>query len=711
MRCFGYLAVGLGLLAAAPSHAEEGQGARLSGPVPASELRNGFFRGHMVTYRQVGGLKVLEGDILLDHVDDLPSMLAPAARSAMSQPQGLGTAESSSLWPRVAGIYAIPYKVTAGNASTIKSAVTRFNATFKGLIQFVPRTTQRDYVNFDLTAPPGSACYSYIGDIHMGPQDINGAADCPLPSLLHEMGHATGLYHEQSRYDRDSFVTFNLDNLFDGQESQYAQPIDNAQDVGLYDFASIMMYYPLALSRNGKVTMESKPAGIEFGVSPTYSAGDIDTIKRLYGAAPKTVTVAALPAGATVLVDGVATKTPKAFSWAINSTHTLAVPSGAQLVGGQAYIYGRWNDVTAASHSITVKPGSGTPATPTSSPAVTVYNAAFIHLVKFAPEVSVIGEGTVTASPAAKAYPGVSGRYYPARLLVTYTAHPAANYIFGGWVQQTPSGLNPVAGTSSDFVFANVYQTGTPLTTIATNPADVGVLVDNAPSYGPSLFAWTAGTSHTLSISNPYGSPNTRSALLSWSDKGAATHPVMATSTSRTITANVKLQYQPYLAPNPSCAATLKYSPASPDGFYNSGTALQVTGTAATGWFFAGWTEDMAGQGNPAKLTVNGEIRGTALYNTVAAPLKISGFSPAGLPVGSGVRSLGVIGTGFTPSSEIFVNGSYRQPTYVSATRLTFALSAADVAKPNALDVQVVNVPSGSNCSTYDGHVFFISGT
>ena len=713
MRCFGYLAFGLGLLAAAPSHAQEGQGAGLSSsPVPASELRNGFFRGHMVTYRQVGGLKVLEGDILLDHVDDLPSMLAPAIR----QPQGIGTADSSSLWPKVAGIYTIPYEVTAGNASTIKSAVTQFNAIFKGLIQFVPRATQHDYVNFNLTAPPGSGCESYIGDIHQGAQNIEGNAACPLPSLLHEMGHSVGLYHEQSRADRDSFVTFNLANLIDGQEIQYAQPIDNAQDIGLYDFASIMMYYPLALSRDGKLTMESKPAGIEFGVSQTYSAGDIDTIKRLYGAAPKTVTIAALPAGATVLVDGVATKTPKAFSWAVNSTHILGVPAGAQTVAGQAYIYGRWNDVTAASHSITVKPGSGTPATPTSSPAVTVYNAAFIHLVPFAPEVSIIGEGTVTASPVAKSYPGVSGTYYPARLPVTYTAHPAAGYIFGGWFQpsvgqMTPGGLNPVSGTSSDFVFAYVYPTGTPLTTIATSPAGVGVLVDGDPAYGPSLFSWMAGSSHTLSISDPYGSPNTRSALLSWSDKGAATHTVIATSTSRTITATVKLQYQPYLAPDPSCAATLKYAPAASDGFYNSGTALQVTGTAATGWFFAGWTEDMAGQGNPAKLTVNGEIRGTALYNTVASPLKIGSFSPAGLPVGSGVRTLAVVGTGFTPSSILFVNGTSRTTTYVNATRLTFPLTAADVAKPTALDVQVVNAPSGSNCSTYGGHVFFVSGT
>lgn len=702
--------LGLSLLAA-PQVRAEGQGARLSVAAKPSELRTGFFRGKIVTYRQVGDLKILEGDILLDHVDD-----TAASASSGRQPHGLGTALSSSLWPKAAGVYTIPYVITAGNATNIKTAVSRFNTVFNGLLKFVPRAGQHDYVNFNLTLPAGNSCYSFIGDIRKGAQAINGGSDCPITALLHEMGHAVGLYHEQSRFDRDSFISFFLDNVSDGQEAQFVRPVGDAQDVGGYDFGSIMHYYPYAFTRNGQLVMESKPAGIEFGEATTYSPGDIDTIRRLYHAAPTTVTIASVPSGAKVLVDGVATKTPKAFAWALNSKHTLAVPAGAQAVAGEAYTYGRWSDSTAASHTVTVSPGGGTPATPASSPAISVYTAAFIHLVKFAPQVSIIGAGTVTGVPAAKAYAGVTGTYYPARLPVAYTVHPASGYIFGGWFQpqighMTPGGLNPVTGTSSDYVFANVYPTGTPLTKIATSPADVDILVDGQPAYGPSLFAWDSGTMHRVSTTDPYGSPNTRSVLLSWSDKGAATHQVTATSTSRTLTATVRRQYKPYLAADPSCAGTLKNSPASADGFYNSGTALTATPTPAKGWVFAGWTEDLAGQTNPAQLTVTGEVRGNAEFNIVAAPLKITGFSPASLPVGSSGAALTVTmaGTGFTRQSELFVNGAFQQPIFVSATRLKFTVPANAAGVANALDVQVMNVGPDPNCYVYDRDVFFIT--
>jgi len=112
----------------------------LFGKTPVrGELRTGIYRGRPVTYTVIHGKAIYEGDILLERVDAMPGS---------SSGRFVQSVAYSNLWPKVGSVYQIPYTIT--NAATnLSTALTTFNSTFSGLIQFVPRTSETDFVDFN----------------------------------------------------------------------------------------------------------------------------------------------------------------------------------------------------------------------------------------------------------------------------------------------------------------------------------------------------------------------------------------------------------------------------------------------------------------------------------------------------------------------------------------------------------------------------------
>ena len=61
-------------------------------------------------------------------------------------------------------------------------------------------------------------CFSFIGRVR-GPQDISIGQGCEFKGIvIHEMFHALGRWHEQSRPDRDQFVRINTQNIQSGRQ-------------------------------------------------------------------------------------------------------------------------------------------------------------------------------------------------------------------------------------------------------------------------------------------------------------------------------------------------------------------------------------------------------------------------------------------------------------------------------------------------------------
>lgn len=76
-------------------------------------------------------------------------------------------------------------------------------------LRFVPRTNERDYVQYIVD----DGCYSYVGR-SIGRQPISIGRGCEYKGIaIHEMLHTVGFFHEQSRTNRDDYITIDFKNI------------------------------------------------------------------------------------------------------------------------------------------------------------------------------------------------------------------------------------------------------------------------------------------------------------------------------------------------------------------------------------------------------------------------------------------------------------------------------------------------------------------
>ena len=115
-------------------------------------------------------------------------------------------------------------------------------------------------INF-ATGQMGGGCWSYVGRITTtGSQIVNVDNNCGVGSTVHEIGHALGLYHEQTREDRDNYVTIDFSQIQSGFAGNYAK--SGGVDSGDYDFNSIMHYGSYYFAIGSEPVMTTTSGGI-----------------------------------------------------------------------------------------------------------------------------------------------------------------------------------------------------------------------------------------------------------------------------------------------------------------------------------------------------------------------------------------------------------------------------------------------------------------
>jgi hypothetical protein len=116
---------------------------------------------------------------------------------------------------------------------------------------------------------PGDGCAARVGmRPSPGGQAVLLASGCGTPQAIHELGHIVGLWHEQSRNDRDRFLRVNYGNIAASTRYNFDLVGQNGLDFGpILDFNSIMLYPAAAFSTGAGPSLQRLDGGnANFGI-------------------------------------------------------------------------------------------------------------------------------------------------------------------------------------------------------------------------------------------------------------------------------------------------------------------------------------------------------------------------------------------------------------------------------------------------------------
>lgn len=168
------------------------------------------------------------------------------------------------------------------DVESIMGAIDEFHE--KTCLVFHPYDNKTDK-NYVIFRGNQAGCWSSVGKQNKG-QVINLQNPGCLShgTIVHEILHAVGFYHQQSTYDRDEFVKINWENIKPGTEHNFNK-YDNRTVTNYkteYDYNSVMHYSKKAFSQNGNETITPLKPGVEIGQRKSMSKKDIFKVRMMY---------------------------------------------------------------------------------------------------------------------------------------------------------------------------------------------------------------------------------------------------------------------------------------------------------------------------------------------------------------------------------------------------------------------------------------------
>uniref|UniRef100_H2ZB71 Metalloendopeptidase n=1 Tax=Ciona savignyi TaxID=51511 RepID=H2ZB71_CIOSA len=181
--------------------------------------------------------------------------------------------------------YVVPYEVSPSIGSRGRSAISAAVRDFEQSTCIRLRPSNRYPGQPRLFLYPGGGCSSPVGRMS-NRQQVSLASGCwQKGTVIHEILHSLGFWHEQSRPDRDSHVRINYGNIYRGMGYNFnklsRQQVNSRNSP--YDIGSVMHYNSYAFSSNRQATITDLQGRTLRTQRNGFSREDIKQLNAMYG--------------------------------------------------------------------------------------------------------------------------------------------------------------------------------------------------------------------------------------------------------------------------------------------------------------------------------------------------------------------------------------------------------------------------------------------